>query len=82
MSKLDFDSLFSNEDGEKPTSEFLITATFRAQFKGYCTLDPAHAYKVGDFVGKVERADNPFIPVRGVACNKCVRENTHRKSVT
>jgi len=77
-----FDSLFSEDDDGVFGEEFVIVATFPAQFKGICAVDDQHAYKRGDFVGKLERSDNPFIPVQGVACNRCVRTITHKKSVT
>lgn len=83
MAQVDlFDSLFDESDDGQFGEQYVITATFKAQYKGTCTLDIEHQYKTGDIVGKVERSDNPFLPVAGVACNRCVRSVTHKKSVT
>lgn len=46
---------------------------FPAQFKGSCTLNWDHSYKRGDMVARVQRADNPLLPIPGVACAACVR---------
>jgi hypothetical protein len=82
MAQLDmFDSLFDEDDDGSFHSEYIITATFPAQFKGRCRVDDTHVYKVGDYVGKLERTDNPFIPVQGVACNRCIRLIPHEKSL-
>lgn len=76
-----FDSLFSDDDDGEFAEDFIVTSTFKAQFKGTCTIDETHSYRAGDIVGKVERTDNPFLPVSGVCCNKCVRSLTHKKSL-
>lgn len=83
MAKVDlFDSLFDESDDGQFGEQYVITATFKSQFKGTCAVDDTHLYRSGDYVGKLERSDNPFIPVSGVACNRCVRTITHKKSVT
>lgn len=82
MPKSLFDDLFDEDDDGQFGEEFVIVATFPAKFSGICAADPLHAYKRGDYVGKLERSDNPFIPVQGVCCNRCVRTITHKKSVT
>lgn len=83
MPKTDlFEDLFPEDDDGVFGEEYLVVAVFPAKFKGVCALDRNHAYKTGDFVGKLERSDNPFIPVPGVCCNRCVRTTTHKKSVT
>jgi hypothetical protein len=74
--------MFDEDDDGRFGDEYVVVATFRAKFRGVCAADPEHAYKTGDFVGKLERSDNPFIVVPGVCCNRCVRTITHKKSVT
>lgn len=76
-----FDSLFDDPDEETPEG-FVVIASFRAQYKGFCNLNEEHTYKANDLVGKLERTDNPFIPVRGVCCNRCLRTTTHKRAVT
>jgi len=46
---------------------------FDAQFPGYCAVNYDHKVKRGERVTKVQRADNPLIPVGGVACGKCTK---------
>lgn len=77
-----FDSLFDEDDDGSFGEQFVILATFKSQFSGICAADETHAYKRNDYVGKLERSDNPFLPVTGVCCNRCVRTITHKKSVT
>ena len=61
---------FGNDDPE----EFEIVGhTFEAQYNGVCTIDRDHEIKRRDRVAKVQRADNPMLPVSGVACKNCVR---------
>ncbi len=75
------DEIFNPEDDEPASEEYVIVAVFKSQYKGQCNLDDSHFYKFGDFVGKLERTDNPFLPVSGVCCNRCVRITTHKKSL-
>jgi hypothetical protein len=53
---------------------YSVTAVFPSQYKGFCKIDYAHRIKLGDMVGKLEKTDNPMLPVSGVACEKCVRD--------
>lgn len=46
---------------------------FPAQFVGRCTLDYDHKIRLGDKVARVQRTDNPMLPVPGVACEKCLK---------
>ena len=46
---------------------------FRSQYPGWCTINDLHRIKVNDRVCRVQRADNPMLPVSGVACAACVR---------
>lgn len=46
---------------------------FDSQFPGRCTIDYDHKIRRGDLVARVQRADNPMLPVTGVACGACVR---------
>jgi hypothetical protein len=46
---------------------------FEAQFTQTCTLDEDHRIRRGTKVAKVQRADNPFILVPGVACALCIK---------
>lgn len=83
MPQLDvFDSLFGDGDDDSFGEEYVIVATFPAQFSGVCNVDPTHGFRRRDIVGKVERSDNPFLPVTGVCCNRCVNTITHKRSVT
>lgn len=67
--------LFDDQEGEQPDDEdveFEILRTFPAQYNGFCTIERAHKIKRGDIVAVVQRADNPMLPVKGVACRSCV----------
>lgn len=46
---------------------------FEARFPGRCTLDDEHTIRRGDLVAYVRHADNPMLPVPGVACASCVK---------
>jgi hypothetical protein len=48
-----------------------VGMAFRTSFKGTCTVDRRHTIKKNDLVCKVQRADNPGIPITGVACKNC-----------
>lgn len=63
-----------------PEDEFEIVAVFEAQWSGHCTIDWDHPkiYR-GDKVSKVQRTNNPFIPVTGVACKHCTKELPYAK---
>lgn len=54
-----------------------IGRRFKSQFSGVCTIDRDHPIKRGDWVTRVEHADNPFIPVTGVACKYCLSVMEH-----
>jgi hypothetical protein len=77
-----FDSLFDEDDDGSFGDDYVIVATFPSQYRGVCRVDETHSYKRGDYVGKLESASNPFIPVTGVACARCVRMVPHKKSLT
>lgn len=47
--------------------------SFETQFPGHCTINRDHKIKRGDRVVRVQRADNPLIPVPGVACKNCTK---------
>lgn len=51
----------------------VVGRPFQAQFSGYCAVDYDHRIKRGDRVARIQRADNPMIPVTGVACPMCLR---------
>jgi hypothetical protein len=53
--------------------QLVVSQVFTAQYPGNCKVCDAR-YKVGVKVGKLEREDNPFIPVTGVACPRCLRD--------
>lgn len=46
---------------------------FEAQFPGRCAIVYEHKIQRGDLVSRVQRADNPMLPVPGVACKVCTR---------
>ncbi len=72
--------LDSNElEPDNDDIEFEILRTFEAKFHGVCTIEPAHKVKRGDRVAVVQRADNPMLPVKGVACKSCVSILPHVK---
>lgn len=52
----------------------IVGRTFESQFSGRCTLDPEHKIKRGQRVARVQRKDNPMLPVGGVACRLCIDE--------
>lgn len=52
----------------------IIGRRFESQFSGRCAVDWNHRVKRGDIVAKVQRADNPFLPVAGVACGACTKD--------
>lgn len=67
-------SVYGNDDED----EFeIIGRVFDAQFPGHCTIDYDHRIKRGDRVARVQRIDNPMIPVTGVACSACVKVLSH-----
>ena len=57
-----------------PAHDYEVLAVFPSQFSGVCTLNMTHKIRRGDFVSKIQRADNPFIPISGVACSMCTRD--------
>ena len=44
-----------------------------AKFSGRCAIVWDHRIKRGDVVTRIARADNPFLPVTGVACANCTK---------
>lgn len=54
-----------------PDHDYEIVAVFPSQFGGYCNLEIAHRIRKGDRVSKIRRADNPMVPLPGVACSFC-----------
>lgn len=60
-------------DLEEEDSFEVLGRPFDAQFPGRCTIDYDHNIRRGDLVARVQRADNPMLPVQGVACSACVR---------
>lgn len=50
-----------------------IGALFDSQFSGRCAIDWNHRIRRGEVVTRVARADNPFLPVPGVACGNCTK---------
>lgn len=59
-------------DEEPEEKDFEITAVFDAKFSGRCSIDDDHIIRRGDRVGFIQHADNPMLPIRGVACKACV----------
>jgi len=50
-----------------------IGREFEAAFPSHCALNWDHAVKRGDRVSRIQRADNPMLPVTGVACKTCTK---------
>lgn len=63
-----------------PDHEYEITATFRSQFAGDCTLNQTHRIRKQDWVSKLRRADNPLISIPGVACSVCALDIPRAKA--
>lgn len=51
-----------------------IGQPFAGRFNGICAVDSEHRTRRGDMVSRVQRADNPMLPVTGVACKSCTKE--------
>jgi hypothetical protein len=76
------DSVFGEGDDGEFFEKYVVVAVFKNNYGGgICTADADHTFKHGDYVGKLERTDNPFLPVSGVCCNRCVKSITHKKSI-
>lgn len=61
----------TGEVRDEPEFE-IIGRTFEAQYHGVCTLDYDHRVRRGDRVARIQRADNPMLPITGVACKNCI----------
>lgn len=69
-----FANLDVEESGEDPEDLFeVVGRAFEAKYKGHCTINYDHKIKMGSRVAKIQRKDNPMIPVSGVACSECIR---------
>lgn len=66
--------IFGNDD---PVEFEIIGRTFLSQYSGTCTIDRDHEIKRGTKVARVQRADNPMLPISGVACSQCIRTMSH-----
>lgn len=53
------------------TLEYEVVRTMYSQEAGRCCLNEEHRIRRGDKIGKLQHADNPFIPVSGWACKHC-----------
>ena len=51
----------------------IVGRAFTASYRGNCTINYGHVIKRGNLVSKIQRKDNPFMPVSGVACTECTR---------
>ncbi len=60
-------------DDDEDVEYEVIGRAFEAKYKGHCTLNYDHKIKMGARVARVQRQDNPMIPVPGVACSECIR---------
>lgn len=52
-------------------TNYEVLRLFATSYRGRCTLDFDHLFKPGDLVARLQRADNPMLPVPGVACSRC-----------
>jgi hypothetical protein len=57
---------------ERPSYE-IVGKVWESQFPGHCTVEYEHKIRRGDQVARVRRADNPMLPVGGVACTTCIK---------
>lgn len=67
---------YGNLDFEEADPEDVfevVGRAFESKYKGHCTLNYDHKIKMGSRVARVQRKDNPMIPVTGVACSDCIR---------
>lgn len=55
------------------THDYVVMQMFRTKYAGRCNIDDEHRIKRDDLVGKLQRADNPLIPVTGLACKMCIK---------
>ncbi len=62
------------DDEFESDTDYEIVAVFDAQYPGHCAIDWDHKIKVRDRVARIQHADNPALPVRGLACTKCMRD--------
>lgn len=53
--------------------EWVVIRLFTARESGHCCLVFEHKIKRGDVIGKLQHADNPFVPVPGWACKSCAK---------
>lgn len=60
---------FEENDWEYET----VGRPFEAVYPGRCTIDYSHKVKRGDLVSRVQKSDNPLIPIPGVACKNCTK---------
>lgn len=67
------DGDLSEEEFESEDT-FEIVAVFEAQYPGNCAVNWDHKIKVRDRVARIQYAANPALPVRGLACTKCMRD--------
>lgn len=51
----------------------IVGRPWSAAFPSRCTVDYEHKIRTGDQVARVRRADNPMLPVPGVACTLCLK---------
>lgn len=59
--------------------DYEVTAIFDSQYHGRCTINSDHRIRPKDRIGYVQHADNPMLPVRGVACQACIRDMPRAK---
>lgn len=52
--------------------DYEIVHTMIAKDHGRCCLDEEHKIKRGDKIGKLQHSNNPFVPIPGWACKKCI----------
>lgn len=72
----DLDDLLA-DDGDP--DDYEVTAIFDSQYHGRCTINSDHRIRPKDRIGYVQHADNPMLPVRGVACQACIRDMRRAK---
>jgi len=71
---LNVESLFDDSEIQPDNDdiEFEIVRVFDALYHGVCTIERGHKIRRGERVAIVQRADNPMLTVKGVACKACV----------
>lgn len=62
-----------DEDAYSEDDAYVVVQIFRTSYSARCNLEDSHKIKRDDLVGRLQRTDNPLIPVSGIACKHCIK---------